>query len=219
MVYHKFLTWFLKRFFFYLYHPFAFAYDYVAFSVSLGRWTQWIKETDKFLDCSPILELGFGPGHLQKYLITTGRIIYGIDESKQMVRQASSRLKKELPGQHIRLTCCLAQALPFNDNSFANIVSTFPSEYIFDPETIREIRRVLKPCGKAVILISAWITGTTLPDRIIAFLYHVSGQSPFSSGIPDEVRQLFIKAGLTFEPVWLDLDSSKLLFFIAQKSE
>jgi hypothetical protein len=31
--------------------------------------------------------------------------------------------------------------------------------YIFDPQTLQEIKRVLVPAGKLVILLMAWITG------------------------------------------------------------
>ena len=57
----------LLRFFFYLlYHSFAFAYDLVAASVSLGRWKDWVLSVVPFIEGNRVLEIGHGPGHLQR---------------------------------------------------------------------------------------------------------------------------------------------------------
>jgi hypothetical protein len=51
------------------------------------------------------------------------------------------------------------------------VVSTFPSDYIFDPQTIREIARVLCPGGRLVVVPAA----TLLPiDRTSGALDRVA---------------------------------------------
>ena len=41
--------------------------------------------------------------------------------------------------------CGLAQSLPFPCDYFDSIVATFPSGYVFDPNTLAEVKRVLRP--------------------------------------------------------------------------
>ena len=45
-----------------------------------------------------------------------------------------------------------AQHLPFDAASFDTVVSTFPSEYIYDPATIAEVERVLRSGGRLIVI-------------------------------------------------------------------
>lgn len=146
----------LRIFFRWLYHTFAWAYDFVAAVVSLGQWRSWVISILPDLTGPRVLELGHGPGHLQARLLAGGRQAFGLDESRQMGSLARKRLLYNgcVPG----LTRGLAQALPYPAGTFHQVVATFPSEYIFDPQTLLEIHRVLAPEGEAVVLLGAWIT-------------------------------------------------------------
>jgi ubiquinone/menaquinone biosynthesis C-methylase UbiE len=146
-----------------LYHSFAWSYDLVAAIVSLGKWNDWIREVIPFVAGKRVLEIGFGPGHLQVELIRRGYHVFGVDESRQMIRQATHRIKSMHLNPHI--VRGLAQEIPFQE-CFDTVIATFPSEYIVEPKTIREIYRVLKPGGKLVVLLSA------LPPRE-SFLYKI----------------------------------------------
>src|SRR5512132_3245594 len=87
----------ILRFFFYLlYHPFAFAYDLVATTVSLGRWKDWVLSVIPFIEGTRILEIGHGPGHLQRNLLSRDLFAVGVDESAQMGRLAGKNLKRWL---------------------------------------------------------------------------------------------------------------------------
>ena len=57
----------LQPIFHLLYHQFAWTYDFVAAFVSLGRWQDWVDAVVPFMS-GRVLEIGFGPGHLQELL-------------------------------------------------------------------------------------------------------------------------------------------------------
>jgi len=172
----RILSGLLRIFFRLLYHSFAWTYDFVAAVVSLGQWRSWVMSTVPYLTGPRVLELGHGPGHLQARLLAEGRQAYGLDESHQMGWLARKRLLRSgfTPG----LTCGLAQALPYPMNTFQQVVATFPSEYISEPQTLLEIYRVLLPGGEAVVLLLAWITEKRWYGRLAAWLFRVTGQAP-----------------------------------------
>ncbi|HRJ76215.1 MAG TPA: hypothetical protein PLX90_09465, partial [Anaerolineales bacterium] len=72
---------FMRIFFYLLYHPFAFAYDFVAAFVSFGQWKNWGRSILPFISGTHILELGHGPGHLQRFLLNANLTLFGLDES------------------------------------------------------------------------------------------------------------------------------------------
>jgi ubiquinone/menaquinone biosynthesis C-methylase UbiE len=165
------------RFFFYLiYQPMAWSYDLVAWSVSLGRWKDWVLCTLPYLLEGPVLELGHGPGYLQTALAAGGLKTFGLDFSKQMGRLAQRKLRKLGYAQLIARG--RSQALPFPAASFNRLVATFPSEYIFQPGTLAEVQRVLAPGGRLVIAPLAWITGSRPLDRAARWLFRVTGEAP-----------------------------------------
>lgn len=172
----RLLIWFLRRFFQLLYHQLAWTYDFVAWTVSLGQWKGWIRTVIPDLNGTMILEVGHGPGHLQASLIQTGFLTIGLDQSPQMCRQASRRLRSlHLPSI---LVNARSQQLPLPSDSIPQIVSTFPSEYITDPQSLHEMYRVLTPNGTIIILLFAWITGKNILERTMAWLFRVTGEAP-----------------------------------------
>ena len=172
----KALSAFLKTFFHLLYGQFAWTYDWVAAIVSLGRWNSWVKAVLPYLPGPKVLELGHGPGHLQVALNRAGFVSFGMDASKQMGRLAQSNIRKA--GIVPLLVNGYAQSMPFPDASLNQVVATFPTEYIFDPATVKEVYRILLPGGRLVVLLVAWITGRGLLERAAAWLFRVTKQAP-----------------------------------------
>jgi ubiquinone/menaquinone biosynthesis C-methylase UbiE len=170
-----FLSASFRQFFKLLYTTFAWAYDLVSWTTSMGQWKTWLLTSWEVLPDGNILEVGHGPGHLLLKLSQNKRVGIGVDASAQMGRMATKRLHKH--GYEPRIIQALSQRLPLTSSYFAGVVSTFPSEYIIDPDTISEIWRVLQPDGIFVIISSAQITGRNLPDRFAALLFRISGQS------------------------------------------
>src|SRR6266542_1711848 len=153
----KLIRQFMRVFFNLLYHPFAFTYDLVAAIVSFGKWKDWVFSVIPFIEGTRILELGHGPGHLQRNLLNRGLVAVAMDESAPMGIIAKRRL-----GSPHRLTRSLAQKIPFAAETFDTIISTFPSEYIYDMKTLSEAYRVL--CGKGWLIV-LFADCQTSPER------------------------------------------------------
>jgi ubiquinone/menaquinone biosynthesis C-methylase UbiE len=211
------LTKALAVFFRLLYHQFAWSYDLVAAIVSLGRWRSWVNSVLPYLDASPILELGFGPGHLQANLRQRGRLVCGLDASRWMCGLAVRRV--ESLGFDAMLVNGYAQFVPFSDACFARIVATFPSEYIFEPATAAEIRRLLQPGGALLVLPLAWITGSAWVDRLAAWLFRATYQAPahLNESLIENLSKPFKDQGLVVEPRIEDLGTSQVLLILAHK--
>jgi ubiquinone/menaquinone biosynthesis C-methylase UbiE len=221
----------LLRFFFrLLYHQFAFTYDLVAATVSLGRWKDWVLSVVPFIEGTRILEIGHGPGHLQHVLLNRGLLAVGLDESPQMGRLARHNLRRfektqtpdptQPPGYtQISLTRGIAQHLPFPEGSFDTLVATFPSEYIFDPKTLAEAQRVLAPNGRLVILPGATIMGRGILDRAMRLLFRITGEAPpnLSEIIHERSKQPFTRAGFHVEVHELNIRASLVFILVATK--
>jgi ubiquinone/menaquinone biosynthesis C-methylase UbiE len=167
----------LKSFFQLLYHQGAGGYDLVAWLVSLGAWDEWVRCALPYLEGSPYLELGPGPGHLLYELAKRGARVAGLDESAQMVRLAQRRVRR-LPGGQAWALRGRAQQLPFATGSFQQVIATFPPEFILEPGTLADVHRVLKPGGSLVCLPYAWFTSRHFPYSLLAGLFRVTGQAP-----------------------------------------
>jgi ubiquinone/menaquinone biosynthesis C-methylase UbiE len=209
---------FMRLFFYLLYHPFAWSYDFVAWTVSLGRWKDWVKSVVPFIKGTRVLELGHGPGHLQRILLDMDLLAVGLDESRQMGHLAKSRLKY-IGYTQSSIARGLAQSLPFPARNFDTLVSTFPSEYIFDTQTLSEAHRVLHNGGRFLVLPAAWITGQKLMERFAAGLFRVTGQVPTDpiDDISERLKGPFEEAGFWVKIERVEVKSSLVLIIIAEK--
>jgi ubiquinone/menaquinone biosynthesis C-methylase UbiE len=219
----------LRFFFRLLYHQFAFTYDLVAATVSFNHWKDWVMSVIPFIEGNRILEMGHGPGHLQRILLSRSLVTVGIDESAQMGRLAKRNLthfSKSRTNNHaklndqrnaytqISLTRGIAQQLPFPNGSFDTIVATFPTEYITDPRTLTEVKRCLANAGRLIVLPAA------LPKNLfLDWLFKVTHQSPMEAVdvVKAKFREPFLEAGFTTEIETLDVKSGVLFIVLANK--
>jgi ubiquinone/menaquinone biosynthesis C-methylase UbiE len=106
---------------------------------------------------SKILDIGCGTGHLAGELMRRGYEAWGVDFSDAMVRYAREHYDAD------RFQVGDIERIPFPDNSFDGVMSLGVMEYLSEDEpALREIWRVLKPGGWAVI---------TTPSSICPFYY------------------------------------------------
>jgi ubiquinone/menaquinone biosynthesis C-methylase UbiE len=172
------LWWRLVRFGFrLLYNEMAFTYDLVSNIVSLGAWRCWQRTALKHLQVEPgkrVLEIAHGTGNLQLDLREAGYRTIGYDLSPYMGRIAKSKLIRH--GYIPNLVRGKAQQLPFSTATFAAVISTFPTDFIVQAETLREVHRILEPTGQLIIVPNGVLTGGGVSGAGIEWLYRVTGQ-------------------------------------------
>ncbi len=212
----KLIQTFMLFFFHHFYHGLAWSYDLIAAIVSFGRWREWGQTVLPHLQTGRVLELGFGPGHLQSALPQARFQAIGLDESRQMCRQAAHNLRKNK--QTLRLIRGYAQNLPFATETFENVVATFPSEYIVAPETLTEAERVLKVGGRLVVALSVHFEGTNLANRAASWLFHVTGQSEdLTEMLEEKIKAHFTASRLRVNLVQARVGKNMVLLIVAEK--
>ena len=225
----------LLRFFFHLlYHPFAFTYDWVASIVSVGRWKDWVLSVVPFIEGTRVLELGHGPGHLQRVLLSRNLVAVGLDESAPMGRLAQRNLRRIPAAKNQPLSSAhpqtdyaqgnlargISQNLPFPDETFDTIVATFPSEYFTDPRTLTEVKHCLSHNGRFIVLPAATFWGRSLLDRIMGLLFKVTGQHPQDplDIFTERLKRPFLEAGFHVDIHQVEVKSSTVLIVVATKA-
>lgn len=215
------LWWALVQFGFrLLYNELAFTYDLVSWIVSLGQWRCWQRASLKHLDVNGgdcVLELAHGTGNLQLDFHKAGIQSIGLDFSPHMGRIAQKKLRKA--GIQTPLIRATGLQLPFAAQSFKAVISTFPTPFIFESETLQEINRVLKPDGMLIIVINGQFNGTGIIQRFLEWLYRITGQRAES---PEdiaavEIMSRFSHAGLSAEFIKESCKNSFAQLIISRK--
>jgi ubiquinone/menaquinone biosynthesis C-methylase UbiE len=136
-----------------LYHELAWFYDLASWIVSLGQWDAWRKCSLEFLVGVDLLEIGFGTGELLLEMARRNLHAVGLESSTAMQRIARRKLHSQ--GFDVPRVQGVIQQTPFADDSFDTIISTFPAGFIFNPETWREVARLLRKNDSASFPISS----------------------------------------------------------------
>lgn len=133
-----------------LYTRFAWAYDGVSWLVSLGHWNRWRRTALDFVGDRAVLEIGFGTGELLSEMVRQGMAVTGLEAAAAMHGITTHKLAAR--GQAAPRVQGFAQQLPFADESFDTVVSTFPAGFVTDPAAQQEFARVLRPGGRLVLV-------------------------------------------------------------------
>lgn len=208
----------LRRFGFrLLYNECASSYDMVSAAVSLGRWRSWQRSALPFLpapDSGVVLELAQGTGDLQIDLVNSGYRTVALDLSRNMGTLARRKLARH--GMRASLATGDAARLPFRACSVAALVCAFPTSFVFQPRTLAEIERVLQRDGRAVIVLTGFLTGSGIVRWLIKILYLLSGQ--VNQAIDENaLHGLFDANGLTAETQVAQLADSRAQIVILIK--
>lgn len=210
-----------------LYQEFAWSYDAVSWLVSFGAWRAWQRSALPYIQGPRVLEIGHGPGHMLLELHQAGYQVTGIDLSRQM--GAISRKRQGRHGVRIPQLRAMAQQLPFPSQVFDSVLATFPTEYIAAAETLGAVARVLKENGRFIIVPQARFTRENLPEKIMEWLYQITGQrpgrpngdgagaTPAAGSFWDRASDRFTAAGFNMEVTTVPLERSEVTIVIAAK--
>jgi len=152
------------------------------------RWGRYIARTLTFLKTwasitprAAVLDIGCGTGEFERLVLRDHpeQRMVGVDLSVKMLEVARQKCQA-----YPNVTFCTASAaaLPFPDYSFDVVVSASALHYFDQPEmSLKEMRRVLKPGGSAVIM--DWCKDYFL-CRLLDIALKLIGR-PISSAIPN----------------------------------
>ncbi len=190
------MTRFIRAAFGLLYTRFASIYDAVTNLVSFGEWREWGAMALSFIpDGARVLEVGHGPGHLHARIRERGLDAVGIDLSPQMGALARRNLRAK--GVEPRLARADAARLPFPNAAFNCIACAFPTDFIFRQETLAELRRVLTPSGRIIIVPAVRLIRYDPLSRLVRLAFAITGQGS-EMGASDAARTRFEQAGFSF---------------------
>ena len=130
----------------------AYLYRFASTVPFAGQWRTWQRLVLSRLHGHDVLELGCGLGDLLADMSEAGFHCYAVEQSPQMVKAARETLRRRQLDKEVTVIQGSAQHMPFSNDSFDTVVSTFPSEYIYDPDTVAEVARVLRPGGRFIVI-------------------------------------------------------------------
>lgn len=137
----------------------AAGYDFLMWLLHFGRERAFREEILRLATLRPgesVLDVGCGTGTLaiaSKNQVGPSGSVYGIDASPEMIARARAKAIK----RHVKVEFgnAAAEVLPFPDARFDVILSTIMLHHLprkVRQQAAREIRRVLMPGGRAVIV-------------------------------------------------------------------
>lgn len=151
-----------------------------------------------------VLEVGFGPGEGLAELtrqVTRGRV-FGLDGSPQMMRRARRRNRQALARGHLSLADGDFRRLPWSDRSFDKVLAVNVG-YFFDADgqAVREMARVLRPGGRAVLYVT---------DRETMRTWPFAGPDTHATFDAGDLRGLLVRGG--FAPDAVEIRPVQLAF-------
>ncbi len=145
-------------------------YDIFEAPMEILAFSGWRSTLFSHIRGERILEVGIGTGKNLPYY-REWRVV-GVDISRKMIEKAHGRAGKLK--KHADFVQADAEMLPFRDESFDGVISTYVFCSVENPENgLKEILRVLKPGGRAY------------------FLEHVRSENEVLGKIMDTLNPLF----------------------------
>jgi ubiquinone/menaquinone biosynthesis C-methylase UbiE len=202
---------FVRFAFAHFYNEFAWTYDLVSRVVSRGKWHQWQRAAMPELRGERVLEVAFGTGNLLWDIVGEGFQCIGVDLSPYMVWITAWKFRRR--GRAAPICRARVQSLPFPDEAFDSLVSTFPDYFILDPVAQEEMARVLVPGGRLVIVEGGRLLKEDLWSRLLNWAFRVT----VSPRTWEEAQKLFTHPRFSIERREVLDESSAVGVVIATK--
>ena len=120
------------------------SYDLILRLATFGQDTTWKHEIIKTLSHhSQVLELACGTGVLSSMLVEEGKSVTGIDLTFEYLVTLKHKLNTSIAQG-------TAEVLPYRDESFDAVVSSYLAKYVSVQKVVDECWRVLRPGGIVV---------------------------------------------------------------------
>ena len=137
------------------------SYDLISRVATLGQDIAWKHEIMRAVSYrSHILELACGTGILSSMLAEKGKSVTGIDLTFEYLVTLKRKLK-------MHIVQGTAEVLPYRDESFDAMISSYLAKYVDVRKVIDECWRVLRPGGIVVF------HDFTYPRGLISNLWHM----------------------------------------------
>ena len=167
----------------------------------------WIKKLVNLLrdfQHKRVLDCGCGVGNLSLYLAMKDARVEGFDISSEMLKIARANAEKNGIGGKCNFLCCGFEDLPYQDISFDLAMGAYILHHVDIERAIRELHRVLKPGGRAV-LVETWgknpllvWAGKHLAGRFGIAKYGTKHEHPITTGDIQKMRKIFSQVYLEF---------------------
>ena len=134
------------------------SYDFLNMFLSAGQDRRWRRRAVGLLgdmNGRAVLDIATGTGDIAFTLLKANPRCHvtGIDLAPEMIRYARQKAGKRYPGNRPSFKVGDSENLPFKDNSFDAVTVAFGVRNFENLGLgLREMRRVLKPGGKVVVL-------------------------------------------------------------------
>jgi ubiquinone/menaquinone biosynthesis C-methylase UbiE len=171
----------LRKLFFETLYKNHYLYRFASTVPFAGQWRIWQGLILSRIHGHDVLELGCGLGDLLADMLEAGYMCRAVEQSPQMVAAARATLTRRHAGVPSWVIQGSAQKLPFSPHSFDTVVSTFPSDYIHDADTLSEIERVLRPGGRLIVIEGAHLEPVSpLQSFLLLIQWLVYGSGTFA---------------------------------------
>ncbi|HVX41568.1 MAG TPA: metalloregulator ArsR/SmtB family transcription factor [Gemmatimonadaceae bacterium] len=119
-------------------------------SEMIGERTDLLALLDLLDDSWTVGDLGCGVGHITEALAPCVARVIAVDESGPMLATAKQRLASH---HNVELREGTVESLPIEDGTLDVAILFLVAHFVADPaRAMREVRRVLKPCGRLLIV-------------------------------------------------------------------
>jgi ubiquinone/menaquinone biosynthesis C-methylase UbiE len=132
-----------------------------------------------------VVDIGSGPGVFTSDLLARGFGIAEVDVSLDMLRESRQRVRRQASARRVAFVEGRLPDLPFADRTFDAALCIGVLAYLPEPAGgLREIRRILKPGGVAVVQISNALCPTSRLHSLLRRGYRRLGEALGGSTYP-----------------------------------